>query len=257
MTWGDAAERILRTEYRPLHYSTLAKKIVQKKLAETKGRVPARAFYSSLASDNNFRKRKGRPPRFKIVEGFVRLTEWRKKGKQGRGSPVYTEAQAEFQRVKAELVNKLRRLSGTELERYVEELLVRMGYDNVAHDKELDRQGIDLVCEMRQGINQIKTGVQVKNRQAGNPLGPKVVRYLRDVCRDFKCSQGVLITTGRFGRDAEAVANAPGREPIILIDGDKLAELAAEYEVGITSQPLKVYTIDEANPFLRSSSRRK
>ena len=90
----------------------------------------------------------------------------------------------------------------------------------------------------------MRTAVQAKCKGPGKRVGPKDVRLLRDVLPKFRCSQGVLITTSKFTTDAKDAANEENRLPIILIDGDKLAELALEHEVGIRSQSVKTYSID-------------
>src|SRR5215471_9997389 len=73
-----------------------------------------------------------------------------------------------------------------------------MGYQNVEIKGGPGDEGIDLLCEMSQGINQVKTAVQAKCKLSQNKVGPKDIRLLRDVLPKFKCSQGVLITTSSF-----------------------------------------------------------
>jgi restriction system protein len=102
-----------------------------------------------------------------------------------------------------------------------------------------------LLCEMSQGINQVKTAVQAKCKQSQNKVSVKDVRLLRDVLPKFSCSQGVLITTSGFTKEAEGAATEEGRLPIILIDGDRLAELALEHEVGVKAIQLKAYVLDD------------
>jgi len=45
--------------------------------------------------------------------------------------------------------------------------------------------------------------------------------------------KGVFITTSRFTKDAETINHHPMK--IILIDGQKLAELMIEYNIGVTT----------------------
>ena len=120
-----------------------------------------------------------------------------------------------------------------------------MGYENVELRGGPSDEGINLLCEMSQGINQIKTAVQAKCKQPNKKVGPKDVRLLRDVLPKFRCSQGVLVTTSGFTKQARDAANEQGRLPIILIDSNKLAELAIEHEVGVRSEQIKVYSFDD------------
>ncbi len=256
MTWGDAAEKVLRTENRPLHYADFARKIIQQKLTHTKGRARKHSFYASISSDDKERRKKGRPPRFAVTNGIVRLTEWRK-GR--RKADIYGHAESHRDQTKKRLLGLLCQLDGVEFEEYLEELLVKIGYDNIVprgrrrkHDK-----GIDLFCELKYGINRIKTAVQAKCKKTHNKIGPKDIYYLRECTLRDKCSQGVFITTSSFTRDAKAAAREQGMLPIRLIDGDELVDLALEHEVGATTQMIKTYEIDENFFLFRSSSRCK
>lgn len=252
MKWSDAAETVLRTENRPLHYTLLARKIIQQKLADTKGRVRSVACYAAISSDDKWRQTKGKSPRFIIRRGIVKLAEWKRSKPK---SDIFRHAQADREKIKKDLLTRLCRLAGNEFEKYLEELLVRMGYDNVDLRAGPRDEGIDLFCEMKQGINEVKTAVQAKCKQPHKKIGPKDVRYLRDVLSKFKCSQGVFITTSSFTPEAQAAAGEQGKLPIILIDGDMLAELALEHELGVNSQVIKTYAIDENfAPFRRPSS---
>jgi restriction system protein len=59
------------------------------------------------------------------------------------------------------------------------------------------------------------------------------------VVRDFRGAmvgrgdKGLLITTGTFTGDAKAEATREGAPPIDLIDGERLAQLLKEYELGV------------------------
>lgn len=250
-TWSDAAEKVLRKEQHPLHYKVLTQKILGQKLVQTKSKAPHIAFYASLAVDNSSRREKGVPPRFSIEKGEVSLTEWEAhKAKVA----IFRHAQTERARVKDQLLRKLRQLSGGKFESYMEALLIKMGYENVELRGGPTDEGIDLFCEMSQGINQVKTAVQTKCKQKQNKVGPKDVRLLRDVLPKFKCSQGVLVTTSTFTPQAQAAATEEGRLPIILIDSNKLAELAIEHEAGIRGAEIKIYSVDDNFDLFKGTS---
>lgn len=247
MRWGDAVEKVLRTENRPLHYTVLARKITQQKLVDTKGKRRSLDLYSAIYSDDKWRRSKGKPTRFVIRKGVVRLVDWQKRKRE---SDLLRHARAEYEKVKEEFLNKLRQLSGLEFERYIEELLVQIGYDNVKRVGGSGDRGIDILCEIKQGINEVKTAVQAKNKQPHNKIGPKDIYYLRGCTERERCSQGVFITTSSFTKEAQAAALEQGQLPIMLFDADKLAELAFEHEVGVRSQAIKTYALDASfGPF--------
>jgi restriction endonuclease Mrr len=242
MSWNDAVEKILSREGKPIHYRQLAKKILDERLFETKGKTPETAMYVSISVENKHREEKGSAPRFHVERGIIGLAFW-----ATSSSKTKTLKQLERERVhvKLDLLRRLRQLNGPEFESYLETFLLKLGCQAVELRGGPTDEGIDLICEMSQGINQVKTAVQAKCKQPRNKVGPKDVRLLRDVLPKFGCSQGVLITTSSFNTQAHAAATEANRLPIILIDGERLTELALQHEVGVTSQSMKMYAIDE------------
>ena len=170
------------------------------------------------------------------------LTQWETSELQDTFAKQLEEVNIQ---AKKELMKKLLQLSGAKFESFIEALLIKMEYEDVEIRGGPTDEGIDLICEMSEGINQVKTGVQAKCKQPQNKIGPKDVRLLRDVLPKFKCSQGVLITTSDFTPEAKAAASEEGRQPIILIDGDKLTDLAIENGMGVKSRDFRVYFVDE------------
>lgn len=67
--------------------------------------------------------------------------------------------------------------------------------------------------------------------------------------RDFRGAmqgrgeKGLIITTGRFTKEAKNEANRDGVTPIELIDGERLVELFEKYQLGL--KPVTVYEIDK------------
>jgi len=66
--------------------------------------------------------------------------------------------------------------------------------------------------------------------------------------RDFrgalvgKADKGILVTTGSFTMDAKREAIRDGANPIELVDGEKLARMFEELELGV--KPKVVYEVD-------------
>jgi restriction system protein len=245
LTWNDAAESILKKENKALKYSELAQKIVDDKLVESQTKTPSITLYACISQENQAREGRGKRPRFTIAHGEVSLTQWETSEVQESFS---TQVDQLNKSVKKELLQKLLKLSGDKFESFIEALLIKMEYEQVELCGGPTDEGIDLLCEMSQGINQVKTGVQSKCKQPQNKIGPKDVRLLRDVLPKFKCSQGVLITTSDFTAEAKAAASEEGRPPIILIDGDKLTDLAIENGVGVKPRDFRAYFVDEEFP---------
>ena len=70
--------------------------------------------------------------------------------------------------------------------------------------------------------------------------------------RDFRgamvgrADKGLLITTGRFTRDAVTEATRVGAPPIDLIDGDRLADMLKALNLGVRTEIVERVTVDEA-----------
>jgi restriction system protein len=70
--------------------------------------------------------------------------------------------------------------------------------------------------------------------------------------RDFRgamvgrADKGLLITTGRFTRDAVAEATRAGAPPIDLIDGDRLADMLKQLKLGVRTELVERVVVDEA-----------
>lgn len=69
--------------------------------------------------------------------------------------------------------------------------------------------------------------------------------------RDFRgamvgrADKGLLITTGRFSRDAVTEATREGAPPIDLIDGDRLAEMLKNLKLGVRTELVERVVVDE------------
>jgi restriction system protein len=70
--------------------------------------------------------------------------------------------------------------------------------------------------------------------------------------RDFRgamvgrADKGLLITTGRFTRDAVAEATREGAPPIDLVDGDRLADMLKALNLGVRTELVESVIVDEA-----------
>lgn len=70
--------------------------------------------------------------------------------------------------------------------------------------------------------------------------------------RDFRgamvgrADKGLLITTGRFTRDAVSEATREGAPPIDLIDGDRLADMLKALKLGVRTELVERVIVDEA-----------
>jgi restriction system protein len=146
-----------------------------------------------------------------------------------------------------EIHNKLKTCSPTFFENLVVDLLLAMGYGGSLKDagKALGRTGDGGVDGV---IKEDKLGLDVVYIQAKRwegTVGRPVVQAFAGSLQGYKANKGVLITTSQFSADAiDYVKSIHTR--IVLIDGDLLAELMMEHNVGTqTVIKYEIKKIDE------------
>ena len=116
-------------------------------------------------------------------------------------------------------VEDLYSLSPREFEEYTQELLIRLGYENVILTPYVNDKGIDLFCE-KDGK---KIAVQCKKYK--DKVGsPEIISFIGAMV-NARADAGIFITTGTFTFEAEAIA---AKNPIILINKVKLAKIVID-----------------------------
>lgn len=127
-------------------------------------------------------------------------------------------------------------------EKLVVDLLLKMGYGEFGRvTSPTNDGGIDgIINEDRLGINKI--AIQAKRFAKGNVIGRPEIHKFAGALNEKGLSKGVFITTSSFTR--EAISSAK-HQSIVLIDGEKLAKLMIEYNVGtFTSHTYEIKRID-------------
>lgn len=135
----------------------------------------------------------------------------------------------------AEILDKVKSCSPTFFERLVVELLVAMGYGGTLQDagKAVGKSGdggIDgIIKEDRLGLDVIY--IQAK-RWEGNVSRPEIQKFAGALLGQ-QARKGVFITTSDFTKEARDFAEKIDSK-IILINGEELAELMIDYNVGVS-----------------------
>lgn len=147
------------------------------------------------------------------------------------------------QGVVADLLDLLSQVSPEYFETIVLDLLHKMGYGTSRADLlRVGRSGdggIDGVISLdRLGLE--KVYVQAKRWQ--NSVGRPEVQAFFGAIAGHHATKGVFITTASFSQ--QAVAYAGTVQGVVLVDGNKLAALMVEHEVGVASRPVRVPKID-------------
>ncbi len=152
-----------------------------------------------------------------------------------------------------ELLSRLRACSPAFFESVVVRLLMAMGYGGVAgHGTVTGRSGdggIDGV------IRQDKLGLDVVCIQAKRwegPVGRPVIQGFVGSMDYIRAKKGVIMTTSTFTKDAADFVDRIEGKKVVLIDGDQLAELMIEHDLGVVTT--KTYELKEvSNDFFDES----
>ncbi|QYY36872.1 restriction endonuclease [Ruficoccus sp. ZRK36] len=137
-----------------------------------------------------------------------------------------------------ELLEKVKEISPVGFEQLVLNLMIRMGYGGSREasgflTKASGDNGIDgLINEDRLGLDVIY--LQAKRYTENNISEPQIREFVGALAGK-QANKGVYITTTAFSRQAIAFAERV-QQKVILIDGEKLAELMIEHDLGVSTK---------------------
>ncbi len=137
-----------------------------------------------------------------------------------------------------ELLERIKNNTPKFFEALVVDLLVAMGYGGSRKDAgqaigQVGDGGIDgIIKEDKLGLDAIY--LQAK-RWEGTVGGP-VVQGFAGALIGKKARKGVFITTSTFSPQARSFASGTENLKIILIDGEQLAQLMIDYDIGVTEE---------------------
>jgi restriction system protein len=132
-----------------------------------------------------------------------------------------------------DLLTSVKTSSSNFFERIVVDLLQKMGYGGPDTGEVTGRpgdEGIDgVIREDKLGLDAIY--VQAK-RWEGTVGRPEIHKFV-GALQGKRARKGIFITTSSFTKDAEEYASSIDTK-VVLIDGEKLAELMIDYDVGVS-----------------------
>jgi restriction system protein len=137
--------------------------------------------------------------------------------------------------LRRELLDLVKKMDPFRFEQLVVDLLVAMGYGGSREEaakvtKASGDEGIDgIINEDRLGLDVIY--LQAKRWQ--QTVGRKEIQSFVGALAGQQAHKGVFITTSDFADTAIAYAKKVSQK-VILIDGDKLAELMINHNIGVT-----------------------
>lgn len=132
--------------------------------------------------------------------------------------------------------------TGYDFESFLKLYLEKLGLDEVFVTQKSRDGGMDLTAK-RNGIGEFSDTdaqsylIQAKRFKPGTSVGVTHIRELKGL--NYPSSyKRMFITTGRFTFDAQREAESiNGSIPVLLIDGEKLAESCIDNEIGVIFTP--------------------
>lgn len=142
------------------------------------------------------------------------------------------ETLAELQEaLEQEVLTQLRSINPASFEHFVVRLLAAMGYGVGEVTGRSGDGGIDgVIYEDRLKLDRIY--LQAK-RWADAPVGGPDINGFLGALAKHGANRGVFVTTSRFTHDARRAVELPHLR-LVLIDGEELARLAVEHNVGVS-----------------------
>lgn len=159
-----------------------------------------------------------------------------------------TSYQSIRQQLAQSLLAQVRQAPPDFFEQLVVDLLVGMGYGGSRKDAgqaigQSNDGGIDgIIKEDRLGLDI----VYLQAKRWESPVGSPEVRNFTGSLEGHGAQKGVLITTSKFTKEATEFARRLQQKKLVLIDGEKLAELMMDFEVGVNR--VATYTVQKIDP---------
>lgn len=147
----------------------------------------------------------------------------------------------------SELLDALMKLSPGKFEMFCRALVKKMNVDidetigtKLTGDGGLDGYGYITTDDFRTS----RVAIQAKRWSLNNSVSSPEIDKFRGAMDKFRAEFGIFITTSTFTRDAIR-ASRGGTRVITLIDGDKLLDLIAKYELYVTPKVVTTYELDD------------
>lgn len=235
LSFKEAALQVLKSENEPLSAKEIVDIAYQKDLLSTEGKTPEATMAAQIYVDINKNKKTKLK---KVGRGKFSLREQT----ESPSTPLLL-IDKQNSLVKKALMQKLYDMDPFQFEFLVADLLKKIGYENVEVTKKSGDKGIDVAANLTMdGITNVKTIIQAKRFKKGNNISGKIITQLRGSAEVDQ--RGLIITTSAFTKDAISESKAQNKMPVSLVDGDKLLSLLLNYRIGIKTDKVTLFSLD-------------
>lgn len=237
-SYSDIAYTILKAEngVNFLHYKEITKRAYDKELIKENDIIVAGNISSAINSEIRQARLNGDEARFiSYGNGKYGLSEKEPKG-------IFKEIRDKNNAVKSALLKSLQKMPPSDFENLVGEVLRQLGFENINVTGKTGDGGIDVMGELVVA-GAIKNYICVQVKRWVNNVQRSSISELRGSLRPHQT--GLFITTSDFSKPAIHEANDPYKAPISLINGREFVDMLCTFGIGVTSESVTLYEIDE------------
>lgn len=237
MSFLDAAEHVLRglQNGERLHYRDLTTRAIKDGLLHTVGTTPEATMAAQIGTEIRRREKRGETQRFvREDRGMVGLAKELPAG-------INEQIRKHNNEARGKLLKRVMAKTPDDFEELVKELLIAIGFEDVERTRIGPDGGVDVRGTLVVGdVVRIRMAVQAKRWK--RTVSAPTVQQLRGSLDVHE--QGLVITTGSFTAQARQEAERSGASPVGLMDGEQLAVLLAEHELGARRRQHHLITVE-------------
>jgi len=237
LSYTDIAYQVLvESQAKYMHYKDISHEAFDSGLIETDDIITAGNIASAINSEIRRTSLNGIESRFvKYDRGVYGLFENEPQG-------IFADIREKNNNVKEQLLKVMTEMDASKFEELVGEVLRKLDFEEVKVVGRTNDGGIDVIGKLVVGgVIRNSICVQVKCWKQNISRGD--ISKLRGSLRPHQT--GLFITTSDFSKPAIEEANDQYKAPISLMNGKELVEFMCEFGIGVSSERVTVFEIDE------------
>lgn len=157
---------------------------------------------------------------------------------------IYSLASIQREKVRKEILLNLRKLTSDQFEDFCRIFLIKYGFLEMELTRKGRDGGIDVKGSLKIGLANMRVAVQCKKYAADNKVGRRAISAFRgDITGEFE--QGIFITTSSYTKEATDVSFKASCVPVVLIDGEQLADFMIDKRIGVQTEIIEIYNFEQ------------
>lgn len=157
---------------------------------------------------------------------------------------IYDLASIQRDKVKKEIIESLIELRAEQFEDFCRIFLTKYGFIDMELTARGRDGGIDVKGLLSIGLATMRVAVQCKKYSSSNKIGRRSISEFRgNITGEFE--QGIFITTSTYTKEAAELSFKASCVPIVLIDGQQLADFMIEKRIGVQKEIIEIYNFEQ------------